>query len=72
LSIYKDILAEILTKFKNLFGKNTSYLQVIELASVQIKTIDILIKKYENNYEALISRDDLDNLVSYAMLIRLD
>lgn len=48
LPIFKDILAEIVGKFKAIVKREHSYEQIISLALVQIKTIDILIKKFQN------------------------
>ena len=48
LPIFKDILAEIVGKFKAIVKRDQSYEQIISLALVQIKTIDILIKKFQN------------------------
>lgn len=46
LPIFKDILAEIVGKFKAITKRDQTYEQIISLALVQIKTIDILIKKF--------------------------
>jgi hypothetical protein len=43
-----------------------------ELFLLETKTIDILIKKYEGEYEALVSSHKLEELVSYAMIVGLD